>query len=557
MMALLPWISPDRSRTRRHRWVGSTTLVLALLGGLRCASDDDETEPGARDCEASLTRCGGACVDLESDADHCGACNSDCASDEVCSLGACADECATGATACGASCVDLQTNAAHCGDCDHSCADDERCMAGACTPEAGAGGAGGSGGAGGATFSVSSSLSATIGTVGIVEWSVDVPVTSAHIDFGRDPAAFEYHAPVPEPDADGNRTLLLGMKPSTTYSYRIVVESEGVTYRSPRYEITTDPVRNGLPSLEVTTELPEKVDGGFTLGCVFGQGSLEGSWITIIDGDGDYVWWYRDQELRNCSRARLSYDGAYMWAGNANVRGGNGMLVRIPMDGSPHEQFSVSTRHHDFLVMPDERVVTIEFADENRRGCDVVAAFDPVTETSSPILDVREVDPASEGECHSNAINWWPEEELFTLSVLNWNSIVAFSSAGEVAWVAGGTVSDFSGVSWSRQHQHHLLGDTLLMFNNEGIDGSSNVLTYQLGTGDAELVSTYSSGYSSLTFGDVKRLGNDNLLITYSNNGVIQEVSPKDELVREINTDSIGYTVRRASLYGPPPPFAE
>ena len=38
---------------------------------------------------------------------------------------------------------------------------------------------------------------------------------------------------------------------------------------------------------------------------------------------------------------------------------------------------------------------------------------------------------------------------------------------------------------------------------------------------------------------------------------VIQEVDTSWQLLQEITTQGIGYIVRRATLYGPPPPYAE
>ncbi len=69
---------------------------------------------------------------------------------------------------------------------------------------------------------ISAKTSPVIGTVGIIEWSTVMnPVTSASIEFGLN-TEYGYTATVDlnEPDY---RTLLLGMKPSSVYHYRIVV----------------------------------------------------------------------------------------------------------------------------------------------------------------------------------------------------------------------------------------------------------------------------------------------------------------------------------------------
>ena len=86
-------------------------------------------------CGGGTTQCAGNgqtyCAALANDNANCGACGASCAEGLKCVTGACKTECAPGLTACGASCVDLQTDAAHCGGCDVIC--DGTCSAGSCT----------------------------------------------------------------------------------------------------------------------------------------------------------------------------------------------------------------------------------------------------------------------------------------------------------------------------------------------------------------------------------------------------------------------------------------
>jgi len=66
----------------------------------------------------------------------------------------------------------------------------------------------------------------------------------------------------------------------------------------------------------------------------------------------------------------------------------------------------------------------------------------------------------------------------------------------------------------------------------------------------------YASGLSTQSMGAAKRLPNGNTLVTYSNVGVIHEIDANKQLVQEINLGGgIGFTVRRSTLYGPPPPY--
>jgi hypothetical protein len=82
-------------------------------------------------CAAPKQMCGAACVDVQSDATHCGTCSKACASGELCSAGTCkAGGCATGLTQCGSGCVDLTKDPNNCNACGSVCSG--TCAGGAC-----------------------------------------------------------------------------------------------------------------------------------------------------------------------------------------------------------------------------------------------------------------------------------------------------------------------------------------------------------------------------------------------------------------------------------------
>ena len=94
-----------------------------------CASDEICSN-GACVCPPGLSQCGSGCIDLQTSPEDCGACGNACASDENCTGGDCL--CDPGLTQCGAGCVDLQTSEIDCGACGNACGPDQFCGAGAC-----------------------------------------------------------------------------------------------------------------------------------------------------------------------------------------------------------------------------------------------------------------------------------------------------------------------------------------------------------------------------------------------------------------------------------------
>lgn len=81
-------------------------------------------------CAPSQDACGLSCVDLQSDANHCGFCNVACKLGESCEAGKCT--CTAPTSACG--CVDAATDRLNCGGCGVVCSPAQSCDAGVCWP---------------------------------------------------------------------------------------------------------------------------------------------------------------------------------------------------------------------------------------------------------------------------------------------------------------------------------------------------------------------------------------------------------------------------------------
>lgn len=418
----------------------------------------------------------------------------------------------------------------------------------------------------GCAFDVSFELSPLLSTVGIVTWSTELAaIDQAYIDFGPD-SSYGMRAAV-ELDEPDFRTLLLGMRTDAEYHFRITAVSGASSCTSDDFVFHTGPAPTGLIRARTEVLLPSEVAPGFLIAPTYGGGgagpAVSTGDVAIYDVSGEVVWWSLDV-MSGISRAALSYDGKWMIARDANPNGGDDSdVMRISMDGLQREPLGVPHGHHDFAVTPDNGIVFIVRPDGE--GCDEILEL-AEDGTWTTLFDVAsgfdDLDESGE-PCHSNSIQYDAASDSFTLSVLNQNAYLNFSADGELLWRLGGDDSQFTGTgaTWSRQHGHHLLDSTRLLFFNNGSIGnapgaaeSSLAIEVELDfeAMTATRVWTYDGDNRSVTFGDVRRLGNGNTLVTYSNAGLVHEVNPEGVLVRTMSWNlggAIGYTSHRATLY--------
>ena len=154
------------------------------------------------------------------------------------------------------------------------------------------------------------------------------------------------------------------------------------------------------------------------------------------------------------------------------------------------------------------------------------------------------------------------DEDAYYVSSLGLSMIVKVArSTGEMEWALGGVESDFldefdGALFFTHQHQFERVGQNLLVFDNGDASRSANqVLEFELDeeTGTATEVWAYQpeTDVFSFSLGDVSRLENGNTLVTYSNQGQIDEVNADGEVVWRLNFElggAIGYLTPLVSL---------
>jgi hypothetical protein len=395
----------------------------------------------------------------------------------------------------------------------------------------------------------------------VVEWSLSgTPPASAKIVYTLNDAASSVlnrggEAPV-DLGKPNHRTLLLGLKQSKDYTFRIEASRDGRTCVSPDYALPTTGSFPTSPSVAVTVAQPDEREPGYI---VTSSGTSVPSGAFILDADGDVVWYFDGPE--NLTRAQMDYEGENLWMLALNLTNELGEMRYVSMDGE-HEQHNVlglETAHHDFTVMPGGKVAALAW---RTPGIDpesdlVVRAPDGTLETLFTIgRNLYRSDAF-----HANAIHYLPFDDSFTISDYNANAFVKVSATGSPEWQLGGTCDDAPTgnrcfpQAWEVTHGHHLLEDgTFVLFNNTYTE-RSHVFEFHVSSTPSELAATLIKDYAgdglSDNLGDVQRLPNGNTVITYATDRKIVELDPNWNEVQTFEA-RVGYSNWRPTLYGPP-----
>ncbi len=390
-----------------------------------------------------------------------------------------------------------------------------------------------------------------------------VPTTVTVTFHGVDPAAEACHVDVDAdhrtrfqaaPSDDGTCGVVVwGLIPDMEYALDAGVVVGGRDEPLESVTVTTGPAPADLPELLVDS--PGAPLDGLVLTTLLAAPSA----AVMVDGLGRYRWWYllEDEELTT-NRALLSHDGASVLLRVNERDGPSHGIRRVALDGAELTAVDVCPEaHHDFAELPDGTLAVLchdtrEVAGENIVGDRLVEVAPDNTATDVWFVwDHWDYDPIQGqdphwGYAHANALDHHPDTDTYTLSTRKLDTIFHIHRPdGAVSWRFGGDQSDFAPADAltalpTSQHQHHLLGDTLLIFDNgPPTEFASRAVEYTLDTDSWTTSEVWwywpDPPLYSYAYGDVERLPDDSTLVTFSVSGQMDLVDEDAELRWRMN----------------------
>jgi len=369
------------------------------------------------------------------------------------------------------------------------------------------------------------------------------------------------------------KSVLIGMKPASEYVVRAVVRADGELRTSADRVVTTGLEPPDLPDLSVERSEGVQTWNGLLVSSIVALPSA----AVILDEDGDYVWWTISEGNDMIARSVLSQDGRSVLFMGINLEGDDETLLHeVSLDGTDHRETPLQNAHHDFAELPDGSIAYLAFDPRELGGLTVwgdrLMERDPEGNTIELYNawddELAEYDPTIPADAelwpHANAMDYLQEDDAYLVSFSTLDSIYRIDrQSHSVDWRLGGAHSDFERADGSsdyfqHQHQMQLLEDSILVFVNGGMgqpELSRAIELSQDGSSfEAQEIWEYWSdpALECLALGDVHRFDNGNTLVTYSYQGLIQEVTPDGEPVWTLSASvggALGYTTWIA---GPP-----
>ena len=421
---------------------------------------------------------------------------------------------------------------------------------------------------------VSATVSEHIATVVTVRWSTPEP-TVGYVQYGKT-RAMEMKTPLETTPTTEHEMLLLGLVSDSEYFFRVITWN-GAAGASAIQTVTTGPLPIGLPSLKRTGS----GNTDYNIVPILGMKTA----VTILDPDGEIVWYHTDERALDFYRARLALDGKSVLYNAAKISGApsaDSELVRVSLDGSTTSSVKVPFLAHDFVEHPDGTLAALavefrEFEGAPLRGDKIVEVTPDGTQrtvwSAWNCFDpaVAKSDNSLQGWTFANALDFDPVRDVYYVGMRNFSSIARVNRAtGACDWVLGTTASTFTFAPGSARflHQHQFQvranptpgkGDLILIMDNDGSPGDeSRVLEYELDTTTRVATQTwsYASEPTVYTFvlGEPIRHPDGSVFINWSAAGQMERLDRDGNSTWKLNTGAgtiFGFNTVANSLYPP------
>ncbi len=390
-----------------------------------------------------------------------------------------------------------------------------------------------------------------VGPCVTVRWTT-TPETDGYVDYG-----------VGEPEghrrdsssgrAAEHEAVLLGVKPSRTYQYKVVAVEDGEPVDSMAGEFHTSAVPVALGGTHV--QQAGGPVGGFVVASTIG--AVNG--VVVFDRDGDYLWWHLLGEPDVFAvGATLAHDSGSVLYGvfdPQSYEGDDSCIVEVSLDGAVVQQYATPGLHHDLAELPDGTLAYVAHDIRETEGgqvrgdriMQVERGGEPVQVWS--VWDHLEFVPdgvADDGGwTHANSVAYDPDTDRYLVSLRNLGTVVEVDrGTGQVLRWIGGSDSDleFVGIDpFEQQHEAEPLPGGLLVFDN-GTEETLSSRVVELALDDEAGVASHAWSFTPdpptyvPAFGGVHRLASGDTLISWSSAGQIDEVTPAGEVVWRLNS---------------------
>ncbi len=415
---------------------------------------------------------------------------------------------------------------------------------------------------------VSAEVSEGMATVVRVSWRTHVP-TRGYVEYGPD-EELGSTTPLETDPTREHSALLLGLRDSTEYSYRVVTWDGANAGASEIRSVRTESLPSGLPNIDVEGDGNDR----YIVVPILGQKPA----VAILDPEGQLVWYRPDDSGLDVFRARLSVDGKCILYSASSVAGDpedDTHITRVSLDGTETSRIDVPLLAHDFVEHEDGTLgaIVVEYrdVDGNQVRGDKIVEIDPDGDETTVWTSWDCFDPAdAPGEdpeadwTFGNALDYDAKDDAYYLGMRSFSSIVKISrETGECEWVLGSTAPTLEFAEGSKrflhEHQFEVNGNHILVMDNDGSTGverQSRVIEYELDFEEETATEVWSyvadPPVHTYVLGEPNRLSDGSTFINWSAAGQMERVDEDGDVTWKLTSDlgtAFGFHTLAETLY--------